>query len=78
MEDPPATRKAIGDIQINVRSVYRRLSYVLPMLSAIKAYYDMNGEVNAELASHVEEEMNSTLRILSATVDMFKSDDIPF
>lgn len=48
------------------------------MLSAIKAYYDLNGEINAELASHVDEEMTSILRLLSDTVDMLHGEDIPF
>ncbi len=78
MEDAAATSKAIGVIQSNVKSVYRRLSYLLPMISAIQAFYLLNGEVNRELAQHVDEEMLAVLRILSATVDLFQSDDIPF
>lgn len=78
MEDPQATRVALGEVQKNVRSVYRRLSYILPMLSAIKAYYDLNGDINTELASHVDEEMLAVLRILSDTVKIFQSEEIPF
>lgn len=48
------------------------------MLGAMKAYYDLNGEVNSELAKHVDEEMLSLLRLLSETVDLFHKDDIPF
>ena len=78
MDDPRETRKALGEVQKNVTSVYRRLSYILPMLSAIKAFYDLNGEVNSELYQHVDEEMTSILRLLSETLDMLHSDNIPF
>ncbi len=78
MDDSVETRKILGEIQQNVRSIYRRLSYILPMLAAIKAYYDLNGEVNDSLARHVDEEMLSILRLLTETVALFQSDDIPF
>ncbi len=78
MDDSVATRKALGEVTKNVKNVYRRLSYVLPMLSAIKAYYDANGEINDELAQHVSEELYSTMRLLNDTVDILKGEDIPF
>lgn len=78
MTEAADTRIAIGKIQSNVRNIYRRLSYILPMLSAMKAFYDLNGEVDSSLARHVDEEMLSILRLLSETVDMLQSEDIPF
>lgn len=78
MTEAADTRKAIHEIQVNVRNIYRRLSYILPMLSAMKAYYDLNGEVDHSLAKHVDEEMISILRLLSKTVDLLHTDDIPF
>ncbi len=48
------------------------------MLAAMKAFYDLNGEINSALATHVDEEMLSILRLLTETVELFKSDDIPF
>lgn len=78
MNDEKATRKAIAEVHKAIRDCYRRLSYILPILNAMKAIYDQEGIVDDQLAKHIDTEMLTVLRILNQAHEVFKGEDIPF